>query len=470
MLTFVLILIILALMVVIGALGYFFAQNNKKLARYDSIDDAEAFRDKCFRETQKLKDSAAQLDSQIQQYKNQATSWARLLEITKPAVQAKEKFDELNNEIQRLKIEHGLISDKIELQEAGFFERRFEFDFPEPAQRKLEEIVNKQKAMIQSGSACTCSIEWVVGGDSAAGRKMIKEQIKLMLRAFNGESDAAIAKVKFNNLPIIEKRIVQCFDSLNKLGATKKVSFSAEFLDLKISELHLQYAYAKAKEAERERQREIAAQIREEQKAEREIEDAKRKAEKEERLKAKALEDAKKELASLQGQANAELAARIARLEGELSEAIANKSRAIARAQMTKSGHVYVLSNIGTMGKSVFKIGMTRRYEPEDRVRELGDASVPFPFDIHAMIFSANAPKLENELHRHFHNRRVNLVNLKREYFHVTIEEVREAVKTLYGDAIFNEVPTAEEFWESESLRKKIESEGTTVRSPLPLH
>ncbi|MCH8046007.1 MAG: GIY-YIG nuclease family protein [Planctomycetes bacterium] len=141
------------------------------------------------------------------------------------------------------------------------------------------------------------------------------------------------------------------------------------------------------------------------------------------------------------------------RLESELKDALERKARAIARAQLTRSGHVYVLSNIGSFGEGVFKIGMTRRLDPQDRVKELGDASVPFQFDVHAMIYCEDAPKLENILHRHFDTRRVNLVNLRREYFHVTLEEIRQAVEKHFGVITFVTVPKAEEFRRTQSMR-----------------
>ena len=145
----------------------------------------------------------------------------------------------------------------------------------------------------------------------------------------------------------------------------------------------------------------------------------------------------------------------MAKLELELKEAIDRKSKAIARAQLTRSGHVYVLSNIGTMGKGVFKIGMTRRLEPLERVKELGDASVPFPFDVHAIIYSEDAPALENALHKKFDERRVNLVNLRREYFQVSLKEIQDAVAELHGLVTFKLDPDAEQFRETLALRKE---------------
>src|SRR5690606_38799350 len=141
------------------------------------------------------------------------------------------------------------------------------------------------------------------------------------------------------------------------------------------------------------------------------------------------------------------------------------KAKAIARAQLTKSGHVYILSNIGSFGEDMYKIGLTRRLEPLDRVKELGDASVPFAFDVHAMIYSENAPELEAKLHRHFADRRVNLINLRREYFHVTLEEIIEAVSQYHGDITFVKATEAAEYRQTLAKRR---DEGLTYPGLRP--
>ena len=151
---------------------------------------------------------------------------------------------------------------------------------------------------------------------------------------------------------------------------------------------------------------------------------------------------------------NAALAAQVMRLERELKAAIDRKAKAIARAQLTKSGHLYALSNVGSFGEDLYKIGMTRRFEPLVRVKELGDASVPFPCDVHAVIYCENAPALECKRHQHFADRRVNLINLRREYFRVTLEEIMVAVRKYYGEITFVKYPEAAEYRETLAKRK----------------
>ncbi len=159
------------------------------------------------------------------------------------------------------------------------------------------------------------------------------------------------------------------------------------------------------------------------------------------------------------GDAHTKLLDKIHNLENELREALSRKERAISMAQQTKRGHVYVISNIGLFGENVYKIGMTRRLEPEDRVKELGDASVPFSFDIHAMIFSEDAPKLEAALHNQFESHKVNMVNPRKEFFNVTLDEIKDVVKNNHIDATFIDIPESEEYRETRAILKKLQSQ-----------
>jgi hypothetical protein len=140
------------------------------------------------------------------------------------------------------------------------------------------------------------------------------------------------------------------------------------------------------------------------------------------------------------------LAAKIAALEAQLAEAEENRRRATSMAQLNRAGHVYVISNVGSFGDDVYKIGMTRRLEPQDRVDELGDASVPFRFDVHAMIYSQDAPALEAAIHRYFHERRVNKVNGRKEFFKATLDEIHQIVAHLHGHFRITKIAEALEF------------------------
>lgn len=170
---------------------------------------------------------------------------------------------------------------------------------------------------------------------------------------------------------------------------------------------------------------------------------------------AEALEKARRQLEQATGQKHAEFEAKIADLELKLADAEAQRQRAISQAQLTKIGHVYVISNIGSFGEDIYKIGMTRRLDPMDRVKELGGASVPFSFDVHAMIYSQNAPALENALHKAFNERRLNKVNFRKEFFHVTLAEIEKVVVENHGQIQFTKLAEAEEFRKSLSYSQE---------------
>jgi hypothetical protein len=163
----------------------------------------------------------------------------------------------------------------------------------------------------------------------------------------------------------------------------------------------------------------------------REIEKAREEAEKEIKRREKALEQARREVEQAVGQQKEQLELKIQHLTQQLEEALANEQRAISRAQMTKSGHIYVISNIGSFGNNIYKIGMTRRLDPNERVRELSGAAVPFPFDVHAIIFSENAPETENLLHQFFIEKSVNKVNERKEFFKVSLDEIASALEKI---------------------------------------
>lgn len=338
----------------------------------------------------------------------------------------------------------------------GFYSPKYSFDTSEAYKKKLEVIREKQKTLLKTNRAAIATTTWTVGGSEKEGQKTVDSIIKLMLRAFNGECDTMIAKVKFSNILQYEEKMKKTLEAVNKAGARWSISITQEYLDAYLEELRLVYEYQEKLEEEKEEQRRIKEQIREEEKAQREMEKAKIEAEKEEKRYQEALDKARKELEQSQGNQAAvdEMNAKIAALQAQLEEAHKLKERAISQAQLTKSGHVYVISNIGSFGENVYKIGMTRRLEPLDRVKELGDASVPFEFDVHAIIFSDNAPEMEKQLHKLFDKRRVNRVNEKREFFRVSLDEVQKAVYQISNrsDIEFTKIATAKEYRETLAL------------------
>jgi len=362
------------------------------------------------------------------------------------------EFARLKQEIKTKKSELVSVEEALDLQEFGLYQVRYGFENIERYVHKLSEIRNSQKELVKGGTAAICTADWQVQGSRTKGTKMVKEQQRLMLRAFNGECDATISKVKYNNVERLEKRIKRSFESINKLGSQKQIFIADRYLNLKLAELYLVHEYREALQEQIEEQRQIKAQMREEQRALREVEQAKVAAEKDEKRKIKALDKAKEDLANSESEQTGRLAVLVSRLENELKDVLDRKAKAIARAQLTRSGHVYVISNIGSFGNGVYKIGLTRRLEPLERVKELGDASVPFAFDVHAMIYSEDAPALEKALHSEFADRRVNRVNTRKEFFRVTLDEIRNAVTQHHGMVTFVLEPEAEEYLKTQAV------------------
>ncbi|HEX8562706.1 MAG TPA: DUF4041 domain-containing protein [Flavobacterium sp.] len=375
-------------------------------------------------------------------------------------------LDKVNHDYQaaleiftRLRKVVGLYESKLELIEFGIYEPVYEFEKSEDYRAEQNNIIEKQKLMITSETAATCRTNWTIDGSEARGRASTKKYIKLVLRAFNGECNALITKVKWNNINQIKDRIQKSFETLNKLGESQTVRLSHEYLDLKLKEIILEYEYQSKRQEEKEAMRAIQEELREEEKARREFEIAQRKAEKEEETFQKALLKARKEVEQATGELQEQLREKIMLLEQELLLAQEKKERAMSMAQQTKRGHVYIISNIGSFGENVYKIGMTRRLEPIDRIRELGDASVPFQFDVHAMIYSDEARTLENELHKSFSNKKVNMLNYRKEFFNVSLEEIAAKIDELGFEAEFTILPEAMQYRETLALLQKLNSE-----------
>lgn len=294
---------------------------------------------------------------------------------------------------------------------------------------------------------------------------MVKDMQKLLLRAFNGECDELVSKVKYNNFEASKKRIEASCTAISKLGAIMNISISEKYKRKKIEELALAFEYAQKKEAEKEEQRQIKAQLREEAKLQKEIEEERKKLEKEQTHYMNAL--AKLNLQLSQNPNNPELLEKKRELEGKIHDAEKALREVDYREANKRAGYVYIISNIGAFGKDVYKIGMTRRLEPQDRVDELGDASVPFKFDVHAMIFSDDAPKLENALHKAFENKKVNMVNHRREFFRVSLDEIKRVVKQNYDKTVeFVDIPDAEQYRISERMRTGsiVPEQGTIIQ------
>lgn len=262
------------------------------------------------------------------------------------------------------------------------------------------------------------------------GQRYLKENVKWIG-----------TKLSTNNFVSSKTKLLKVIELCRGIGYEVSNEQEEELL----SDLKKEYEKVLRADFERQEQARIKAQIREEQKLEREIQ--------------KELEQLERERASIQAALEKALqetedkhTEEIERLRIRLQEAEEKSQRAISQAQMTKSGHVYVISNIGSFGHNVYKIGMTRRLEPEQRVKELSGASVPFPYDIHMMISCDDAPSLENALHKALHRQRLNKVKLHKEFFAVDIDTIKNIVEDNHGEVSYIADAEALEYYESKNI------------------
>ena len=312
---------------------------------------------------------------------------------------------------------------------------------------KLEE-----KSLIKNGSAIILASK----PDTKGEKKVYNENTKQILRCFNTECDNILLSVNARNIDTMRGKMQRSFETLNKIFEVDGVHINVALLEIKLNELNLVHTAALKAEAEREEQKAIKAQMLEEEKVRREIEKEKQKLEKEEHQFKNEISKLMKYMQKASDIEKQLYIDKINELEGKLKLLEKDRENVLEREQNTRAGFVYVISNIGSFGENVYKIGMTRRLEPMDRVKELGDASVPFEFDVHAMIFSEDAPKLENILHETFRKYQVNKVNNRKEFFKVPLEEIETVVKENHNATVtFTMVAKAEQYRESLRLAEK---------------
>ena len=331
-------------------------------------------------------------------------------------------ISDLNKKISDLNKEIIVLEDEKLYQSFSLYTPLFDFAKSEEYKNKLEVIREKQKFLLKNNIAANFSENWTLDGSLTKGKKMVKDNVKQILRSFNNECDNVIDKVKFNNIDSMRNRIIKSFEQLNKLNEINKISIKVDYLNLKLDELALAYEYQLKKQEEKEEQKRIREELREQQKVERELEEARKNTIKDKQHYEKAINELKQRLEltdNLEEKQN--LTSKMNLLEVELDNINSKLADIDYRQKNQKAGYVYIISNIGAFGENIYKIGMTRRLEPEERIHELSDASVPFNFDIHAMIFSEDAPALENALHKAFEDKKVNMMNSRKEFFNVTL-------------------------------------------------
>lgn len=332
------------------------------------------------------------------------------------------------------------LNDERVLQEVGIYRYHHPLENADEFKGKLTDIQDSIKQYIKNGDAVLASNLFTFNNSLAQGRKMTREFSKLMLRAYNSEADSCVRSLRAGNVVTAKKRLEASVSAIAKLGAMMEMRINPEYHQLRIAELELTSDFLMKVQEEKEAAREERERLREERKAEMEL------AAERERL-AKERSHLENAIATLRAKGDETGAADLASRLGEVDAAIEHND---FRAANIRAGYVYVISNEGSLGPSIVKIGMTRRLEPMDRVRELGDASVPFPFDVHALFFSEDAVTLEAELHRAFAELRVNRVNERREFFFATPSDVHRILLEKVGGLLeFTEKPEATQYLQS---------------------
>jgi len=314
------------------------------------------------------------------------------------------------------------------------------------AGQALSAAREQTRRIVEEGHASECDY-------SEANRR--ETAIRFAVDAFNGRVDAILSRSKHDNAGTLEQEIRDAFSLVNLNGkAFRDARILPGYLDARLAELKWAVVVQELRQKEREEQRRIKEQMREEEKARREYERAIKDAEQEEEVLKRALEKARLEIEHATAGQKAKFEEQLAELSRRLVEAEAKNQRALSMAQQTRKGNVYVVSNAGSFGEDVFKIGMTRRLEPLDRIKELGDASVPFEFDVHAMIASDDAPALEALLHEEFYDGRINKVNFRKEFFRVALDKIRGVIAAKGIEASFTMLAEAHEYRETQVLNK----------------
>lgn len=363
----------------------------------------------------------------------------------------------LNNTINNKQSQIICMDEQIELQSFGLYTPKYDFASSELYKNRLSQIRDTQKVLIKNGQAVTGNANWTVNGSKSQGKKMVKDMQKLLLRAFNSECDELIDKVKYNTFDTALKRMRSSCEAISKLGNIMGVAITTQYFNAKYEELCLSLEYKKKKQDEKEEQKEIRARMREEAKLQKEIEETRKKIAKEQSHYQNALSHIEQQIETANEADRVELLKKKEQIVNELSEIDKSMKDIDYRAANARAGYVYIISNVGSFGENVYKIGMTRRLEPMERVDELGDASVPFNFDVHAMIFSDDAPSLETALHKAFENRKVNMINTRREFFNVTLDEIEEVVRKNYDKTVeFTRLAPAEQYRESLKIKEQL--------------
>lgn len=336
-------------------------------------------------------------------------------------------------------------SDAMLLQEVGIYEYSHPLDSAAAYKELLTDVEVRCREAVKNGTAVSSTKKWAINGSEKEGMKMVSDFSKLILRAYNNEADNVLRTMRPYTLEAALSRLEKLRVSIAKLGASMRLAITDSYHQLRLQEIRLTADYLAKVAEQKEREREERARLKEEEIARREFEAEQARLEKEQT-------HYETVVAALMAKGDT---AAVAQAQERLAQIKQALDGVINRAANIRAGYVYVISNIGAFGERVVKIGLTRRLEPMDRVRELGDASVPFRYDVHALIFSEDAVGLETALHHEFSRHRVNLVNARREFFYISPLEVKDALRRLNGELLtYEDAAEAIEWRQSETARR----------------
>ncbi len=372
--------------------------------------------------------------------------------------QLKNSITGLDNEKTKIQIEiEKLLNRKKQLEEeinivnkkaivASYNYSDYETLSSEQCKNELTILKNQEKTLIKENRAIISSND--------LNSRTVSNNIKQLLRCFNCECDNIFLSLTYKNIDSLRDKIAKVYESLNTIFSTDNISIAEPLFRMKLEELNLIYSYEIIKQNEIELEKERRAQLLEEEKVRREIEKEKQRIQKEETQFKNEVTKLMTYLNKSSNDAEKQLYIdKIKELEDKLKTLESDKENVLNREQNTRAGFVYIISNIGSFGENIYKIGMTRRLEPMDRINELGDASVPFKFDVHAIIFSDDAPALENILHKTFEENRVNKLNPRKEFYNIDLNSIKEIVNRNYNSTVnFIDYPEANEYRESIKL------------------
>jgi hypothetical protein len=433
----------------------------QRLRPYSVIPDAEVQADAIIKAAQ---DKASEISSQYQKYADDVTQWANQ-SFESVTAQTKEITDSAH------------VQETDSLQNKDFYEQTAQAmknviegygdRYIIPSQSLLDDLADEfnhtaagvelkkarahTREMVKQRTAAVCDYVEAARRDTA---------INFVVDAFNGKVDSMLADIKGDNAGTLEQEIRDAFSLVNFNGhAFRNARITDDFLAARLTELKWAAVAQQLRLQERQEQQQIREKMRDEEKARREYEKTIKDAAKEQDLLQKAMEAAKQQVENANETERAQYEHKLADLKQQLLVAEEKGQRAISMAQQTKKGHVYIISNIGSFGEGVYKIGQTRRIVPEDRVDELGDSSVPFDFDVHVMVETDDAPALERQMHKRFVLAQINKVNFRKEFFRINLETLKTEIDRLGFDVKWTMAAEAQQYRESVAIEKRIQED-----------